>query len=219
MSSMYYEIVDVREYTKKATGKPYYTIGIRKKSKFFGSTHVAILDTNEVLEIEEKLDSLEGTVSDGKYNELLKCYHDLEDKVKQLEETIEDMESTSNELQTQHEEEISNWEEKVETLEGKLVENKDEFQTTKDNLLKKSNELSTIQQEHKEEVAILNNKLHELNEKLSNEKDYSRACILALNDSENVGLVKTVWNKLTGKRLKSVEMVTNLELMMSDEND
>jgi predicted RNase H-like nuclease (RuvC/YqgF family) len=99
--NMYYEEAEVKEYYRKdskGNKKPYYQIGIKKKSKFNEAKTIALVDIDDIQQIEEY------STTDGlkelevKLKEATVENDSLNKKLLQLKEGNETLEATVNEL-------------------------------------------------------------------------------------------------------------------------
>lgn len=76
----------------------------------------------------------------------------------------------------------------------KLTEEKIELQQELIKLEDKNEEIIQLQKEHKEEIGFKDNEIAELNYKLNNEKDYSKALLVARSDLLNRNIFKRITN-------------------------
>ena len=102
---------------------------------------------------------------------------------------------------------------KLEETIKKLEEEKDNLKQkleNTDNLPK----IINLQETHKEELHNLNEKVHELNFRLNNEKDFSKALLVAMNDLNK----RSFFDRLRNKEPESVKMVTELKTLDTSDN-
>lgn len=177
---MYFEEAEVKEYFRKdskGNKKPYYQIGIKKKSKFFKPTNVALVD---VAELKELISLAEPEV----IAELEAKLNAVEEEKLQLKQELQQVKQQEEELTSE-----------VENL-------RSEKQQLQQDLLKaegKSEEIIQLQQEHKEEIA-------ELNFKLNNEKDLTKTLLVVRSDLLNRNFFNRIINKEPESSKKVAEL-------------
>lgn len=118
LHNMYYEEAEVKEYFRndsKGNKKPYYQIGIKKKSKFNEAKTIALVNIDDIQQIEEhsNIDSLKEL--EVKLKEASVENDALNKKILQLKKGNETLEATVNELK-----------DKVDELQQKQLQNKEE---------------------------------------------------------------------------------------------
>lgn len=177
---MYFEEAEVKEYFRKdskGNKKPYYQIGIKKKSKFNKPTKVALVDVAELKE-------LIAIAKPEVITELEAKLNDVEEEKLQLKQELQQFKQQEEELTSE-----------VENL-------RSEKQQLQQDLLKaegKSEEIIQLQQEHKEEIA-------ELNFKLNNEKDLTKTLLVVRSDLLNRNLFNRIRNKEPESSKKVAEL-------------
>lgn len=180
---MYYEIAEVKKYVsvnkKDGTERIKFQINLKKDSKFREPKEIALVDVADIEEIVKTLD--------------VANVNELEATVKQHEEeTIE-----LNKQLLQYKEQLQELEDTAKSLASdvhKLTEEKIELQQELIKLEDKNEEIIQLQKEHKEEIGFKDSEIAELNYKLNNEKDYSKALLVARSDLLNRNIFKRIAN-------------------------
>ena len=129
--SMYYEEAEVKEYFRKdskGNKKPYYQIGIKKKSKFNEAKTIALVDIDDIQQIEEYSNTDGLKELEVKLKEATVENDTLNKKLLQLKEGNETLEATVNELKdkvAELQQELLQHDVKVDDLNSKLLHEKD----------------------------------------------------------------------------------------------
>ena len=129
---MYYEKAEVKEYFRKdskGNKKPYYQIGIKKKSKFNEAKPIALIDISEIKQIEKELNPTYRKEQEAKLNELSEEIVELKQQVKELSEENTELTSVNYKLQQELLTIKEDNEVKVEDLTSKLLHEKDLVKT------------------------------------------------------------------------------------------
>lgn len=124
-----------------------------------------------------------------------------EDIFHKIKEELES-ENTKQEELTKLQETIKKLEEENNNLK-KEIENTDDLPKIID-----------LQEKHNVQITDLNEKLHELNFRLNNEKDFSKALLVAMNDLNK----RSFFDRLRNKEPESVKIVTELKALETKEN-
>lgn len=98
---MYYEEAEVKEYYRKdsrGNKKPYYQIGIKKKSKFNEAKTIALVDVDDIKELVKNSTGGSLKEKEVKLKEATVENNELNKKLLQLKQDNETLESTVNEL-------------------------------------------------------------------------------------------------------------------------
>lgn len=188
----YYEIAKVKTYYRTYKNKkvPYNQLHLGKAedSKFNEDPkkpdEVAVIKLLEFNELVEKAKPTE-------LNELKAKLNELQEEKLQLEEELKEVKATNG------------------TLASDVNELKEEKIQLQEDLLKaeeKNEEIIQLQKEHIEEVA-------ELNFKLNNEKDYSKALLVVINDL----FKRNAYNRLRNTETESYKTVVKLKQLPKDE--
>lgn len=99
---MYYEEAEVKEYYRKdskGNKKPYYQIGIKKKSKFNEAKTIALADIDEIKDIAKKCDVNIISELEVKLKDSSKELNELKEQLKELKEENESLISENYKLQ------------------------------------------------------------------------------------------------------------------------
>ena len=163
---LYFEEAIVRTYYRdKEKKNPFNQINLKKDSKFNPNPEepeeVGVVRLHELINFINKFDGTELKELEAKYNELQEENNQLKEEVDSLKKVAEDLASDVHKLK----EEKIQLQEENNKLQKKLLKAED-----------KKEDIIQLQKEHKKE-------LEELNVKLNNEKDYSKALLIALLDS------------------------------------
>lgn len=163
---LYFEEAIVRTYYRdKEKKNPFNQINLKKDSKFNPNPEepeeVGVVRLQELINFINKFDGTELKELEAKYNELQEENNQLKEEVDSLKKVAEDLASDVHKLK----EEKIQLQEENNKLQKKLLKAED-----------KKEDIIQLQKEHKKE-------LEELNVKLNNEKDYSKALLIALLDS------------------------------------
>lgn len=192
---MYYEEAEVKEYFRKdskGNKKPYYQIGIKKKSKFNKPTTVALVDIAEIKEIAKNTDV-------NKYSELKANYNSTSEELVEIKQQLQEAKATIESLTS----ELKNLkEEKVQLQEDLLTEkdkHKELIEAANNNVIEAKDRIEELQKEHKEELA-------ELNFKLNNEKDLTKSLLVVRSDLLNRNLINRIRNKEPDSSKKVAEL-------------
>ena len=110
-----------------------------------------------------------------------------------LEETITDSEEDNKQLQQQ-------LKQLKEEKEAKIIEANSKIEEANTNVIEAKDKIEKIQEDHKKEMA-------ELNTKLNNEKDFSKALLVAMNDLNK----RNFFSRLINKEPDSVKKVLELK--------
>lgn len=192
---MYYEVVTIREYNKN---KPYCQIRLKKSSKFNKPSEVALIDVSEIKKIKTKLESIENNEAEVKYNKLKNDYDTL---IKELEEIKE--EKTNLETEASENKNI------ILELQNKILAltSNNNDSNNKDVIEAKNIEIDNLNKE----IIKLKDKIITEKTNLANEKDFSKACLIAISDYRKLNLFTTIKNKLLNKEPSSVSLVNSLK--------
>lgn len=200
---MYYEEAEVKQYfrkDRKGNKKPYYQIGIKKKSKFNKAGKIALVDIYELESLLEGIDS-------DKINETNTKLKSTSQELIQLKKDFDEL-KLDNESLMLNLEKISSEKEIVQ--ENLLIE-KDKLKEKTDDVVEVKDKLIKLQEEHKKEVKELHSKLEVASNKIEK-------LLIIINNKDNDivflakrGLGSRIRNKLT-ERIKAT-----LEDMDSEE--
>lgn len=125
---MYYEEAEVKEYYRKdskGNKKPYYQIGIKKKSKFNEAKPIGLIDISEIKQIEKELNPTYRKEQEAKLNELSEEIIQLKQQVKELKEENTELTSVNYNLQQELLTIKEDHENKIEDITSKLLHEKD----------------------------------------------------------------------------------------------
>ena len=199
---MYYELAKIRQY-KDNKGQPYFQIRVKKASKLTDEKEkvkpIALVNVDEIKEIAEssninKLNELQANYK-GTSEELVEVKHDLHE----AKTTIESLTSELKKLK----------EEKVQLQEDLLTE-KEKYEklieAANNNVVEAKDKVITLQKQHKEELSVKDSEIAELNIKLNNEKDYSKALLVALTDVYKRNMLNRIRNKEPESTIKVLEL-------------
>lgn len=95
---MYYEEAEVKEYFRKdskGNKKPYYQIGIKKKSKFNEAKPIALVDIAEIKEVANNLDI-------NKFNELKANLKETSEEVIELKQQLQEYKEANETLTSEN---------------------------------------------------------------------------------------------------------------------
>ena len=197
---MYFEEAEVKEYKsvnkKNGNIRVKHQINIPINSKFAEPKTVALVD---VVELNEFINSNDV----AKFNELEDKFNNTSEELVQIKQQLQEEKATVERLTsevTSLTEEKSKLENDVEEYKGaseslasdvhklnkeksKLQEDKASLQEKILNVEDKNEDIIQLQKEHKKEISDKDSEIAELNSKLNNEKDYSKALLIALLDS------------------------------------
>lgn len=201
---MYYEVVTIREYSNK--NKPYCQIRLLKTSKFNKPSEVALVDVSEAKETNKKLKALENNETEAKYEELVSKYNELLTKHNDLTEAYSTLEEENNKLVAEAKED------KQKLLNASNEDKSEEYisklEAKAEEITELNNKLQDLTEAKAEEIAELNNKIYDINIKLNNEKDFSKALLVAMNDLNK----RNFLDRLRNKEPESVKIITTLKL-------
>lgn len=175
---MYFEEAIVKTYYRTYNNKkvPYNQLNLGTDSKFNPDPEkpetVGVIRLHELKELIAKADGTSLTEMEAKLNELQKEKLQLNKEVEELTSTAKSLASDVNKLK----------EEKVQ-LQEELLKN----ESNKELIIE-------LQKEHKEELVVKDSEIAELNYKLNNEKDYSKALLVARSDLLNRNIFKRIAN-------------------------
>jgi septal ring factor EnvC (AmiA/AmiB activator) len=113
------------------------------------------------------------------------------------------------ESENTNQEELTQLQETIKKLEEENDKLKEEIENT-DDLPK----IIDLQEKHNLQITDLNEKLHDLNFRLNNEKDFSKALLVAMNDLNK----RNFFDRLRNKEPESVKIVTELKALETKEN-
>lgn len=119
-----------------------------------------------------------------------------------LEETIDSLKGSIKELEHQ-------LKQMKEEKEAKIVEANSKIEEANTNIIEAKDKIETLQQEHIKEVA-------ELNSKLNNEKDFSKALLVAVNDLNKRNFFSRLINKEPDSVKKILELKPLVEIPTKD---
>ena len=193
---MYFEKAEVKEYFRKnSKGNKiaYYQIRLKKDSKFNGVKTIALVDISELEKIVEVNDNDNFIELEAKYNNVIEENLLLKQELNHLKHTYENVLSEVNVLK----EENINEKEKYSNL---ISETNSKIEEANDNIFEAKEKIEELQKEHKKELI-------ELNSKLNNEKDFSKALLIAINDLNK----RSFFNRLFNKEPSSVKKVLELK--------
>ena len=199
---MYYELAKIRQY-KDNKGQPYFQIRVKKGSKLTDEKEkvkpIALVNVSEIKEIAESSNI-------NKLNELQANYKETSEElveVKQLQESKATVESLTSELKKLKEEKVQ--------LQEDLITEKDKhkelIEAANNNVTEAKDKVITLQKEHKEELSVKESEIAELNYKLNNEKDYSKALLVANKDL----LKRNIFKRIANIEPESSKYVTELK--------
>lgn len=200
---MYYELAKIRQY-KDNKGQPYFQIRVKKGSKLTDEKEkvkpIALVNVSEIKEIAESSNI-------NKLNELQTNYKETSEELvevkQQLQESKATVESLTSELKKLKEE-------KVQLQEDLLTEkdkHKELIEAANNNVTEAKDKVITLQKEHKEELSVKESEIAELNYKLNNEKDYSKALLVANKDL----LKRNIFKRIVNIEPESSKYVTELK--------
>lgn len=200
---MYYELAKIRQY-KDNKGQPYFQIRVKKGSKLTDEKEkvkpIALVNVSEIKEIAESSNI-------NKLNELQANYKETSEELvevkQQLQESKATVESLTSELKKLKEE-------KVQLQEDLLTEkdkHKELIEAANNNVTEAKDKVITLQKEHKEELSVKESEIAELNYKLNNEKDYSKALLVANKDL----LKRNIFKRIVNIEPESSKYVTELK--------
>lgn len=185
---MYYEEAEVKQYSRdtKKGKKHFNQIHLGQKSEFKHEEKVVVInkdsfkkivDESEVEANQELQQQLEKVIAEN--NTLKK---DLQELEKEKENLIQDSNN------------------KVDTFNNNMMELAKQIEESKNNVIQLQQEKENLISETKSEVA-------ELNYKLNNEKDFSKALLVAMNDLNK----RSFFSRLFNKEPESVKQVLELK--------
>lgn len=198
---MYYELANIREY-KDSKGKPYYTIRLKKESKFKKPQLIALTDVTEIKTLINNSD--------------VKNYIELEAENKRLQEELLKVTDQLKEYNVGYElissENADIIEEKLQLQEDLLavnVKHEDlitetniKIETANTNVAEAKDKIIELQREHKEEIK-------ELNSKLNHEKDTVKFLLNVIADLRQQNRIYSFF-KVEPESYKQLDKVTGL---------
>ena len=194
---MYFEEAIVKTYYRNYKNKkvPFNQLNLGQDSKFNKNPEepdkVAVLN---IIDFEELANNNGLT----KLNEMEVKYNELQKENLQLKEEIEKLKSTAKSLASDV---------------NKLKEEKIQLQEDLLKLEEKNKEIIELQKEHKEELVVKDSEIAELNYKLNNEKDYSKALLVVINDL----FKRNAFNRLRNTETESYKRVVKLKELPENE--
>lgn len=129
---MYYEEAEVKEYFRKdskGNKKPYYQIGIKKKSKFNEAKPIALVDIAEIKELAKNYDVNKIAELEANLNETSEELVEVKQELKELNATNESLTSENYKLQQELLNIKEENESEVKDLTSKLLYEKDLVKT------------------------------------------------------------------------------------------
>lgn len=194
---MYFEEAIVKTYYRNYKNKkvPFNQLNLGQDSKFNKNPEepdkVAVLNITDF----EELANNNGLT---KLKEMEAKYNELQEEKLQLENTVEELNSTAKSLASDV---------------NKLKEEKIQLQEELLKLEDKNEEIIKLQKEHKEEISVKESEIAELNYKLNNEKDYSKALLVANKDL----LKRNIFKRIANIEPESSKYVTELKKLPESE--
>ena len=199
---MYYELAKIRQY-KDNKGQPYFQIRVKKGSKLTEEDKkvkpIALVNVDEIKEIAESSNI-------KKFNELQANYKGTSEELVELKQQLQEEKATVESL-TSELEKLK--EEKVQLQEDLLTEkdkHKELIEAANNNVVEAKDKVITLQKQHKEELSVKDSEIAELNVKLNNEKDYSKALLVALTDVYKRNMFNRIRNKEPESTIKVLEL-------------
>ena len=206
-SNMYTEVAEVKTYYRKnnqGKKKPYYQINISVESRFIEEPEVLLINPSELEELLHQKEELETTVANLKasieekdtiiesYNTEATDVSNLKKKVKELETNIAKLETSSKDSKEKYESIIK---EKNETIKS--------YKDNATSTAKLNEDISKLNSR----ITTLTDEKDEIYNRFLNEKDVSKALLIALNDSYSRNLI----GRITNEKTESYKTVTKLK--------
>ena len=193
---MYYEEANVRKYTD-SKGRPYYQIRLKKDSKLTDKElkvkPIALVDVAEIKEIAKSSNI-------KKFNELQANLNNTSEELAEVKQQLQEAKATVESLTSENE---KLKEEKLQLQEDLITEknkHKELIEAANNNVVEAKDKVIKLQEEHIKEIA-------ELNSKLNNEKDFSKALLVAVNDLNK----RNFFSRLINKEPDSVKKILELK--------
>lgn len=195
---MYYEIAEVKKYVsvnkKDGTERTKFQINLLKDSKFREPKEIALVDVAEIKEVASSLDVNNFNELEVKYNDVTEELTSVKQELQEAKATIESLTSEVEELKeekVQLQQDLLTEKEKYESL---VERTNSKLEEANVNVIEAKDKIEQLQKEHKEEIGFKDSEIAELNYKLNNEKDYSKALLVARSDLLNRNIIKRLAN-------------------------
>lgn len=214
---MYYEEAIVREYERPYKNKkvPYYQINIGRKTGFKKEEEVVIIRYEEFKELEAKLNPEYTEELEAKVNVISDEKGQLEEDLQEAKKEHELLTANVNKLT----DEIARLQQELLTEKAKyeklIEETNSKIDVANANVIEAKDKIERLQMEHKEELGVKLAEIKELNIKLNNEKDISKALLVAINDLNKRNFIARLFNKEPSS-VKQVLELKPKELLVKD---